>query len=116
LKTSLQGLKNVRKVNKSVWMGKSAIQIKFVGDFDAIVEQADGTKKRASIKDIQVAPDAGCNLLSLTKLLRQGYKLYGDNEGLEPQKAAFLSSSTKLWMLVVDTCLEFNSSLTLQTR
>ena len=70
-------------------MGKSAIQIKFVGDFDAIVEQFDGTKKRATIKDIRVAPDAGCNLLSLTKLLKQGYKLYGDNEGLEASKGSF---------------------------
>jgi hypothetical protein len=82
LKTSAEGLKNIRKVKSMVKMGSSSVSIDFVGDYDAVIEQTDGTRTKVTIRDVRVAPGAGCNLLSLTRLMKQGYAITGDETGL----------------------------------
>ena len=90
-------------------MGKSSVDVKFVGDHECTVEQIDGTQQSVLIKDIHVAPDAGCNLLSLAKLLKQGDKLCGDDNSLKATRGKFFPLLlTKLWKPEVDSCLVCN--------
>ena len=63
-------------------MGQLSIKILFQGDYECEVHQTDGTVTRVVLKDVQVAPGAGCNLLSLTRLLNNGYELKGNQKGL----------------------------------
>ena len=37
---------------------------------------------KAVLRDVRVAPGAGCNLFSLTRLLKNGYELKGDQAGM----------------------------------
>ena len=63
-------------------MGQSSVKILFQGDYECEAHQNDGTMKKVVLKDVRVAPGAGCNLLSLTRLLNNGYNLRGDKNGL----------------------------------
>ena len=82
IKTDSTGLTNLRKVSKTVQMGQSSVKILFQGDYECEAHQTDGTVKKVVLKDVRVAPGAGCNLLSLTRLLNNGYELKGNQKGL----------------------------------
>ena len=82
IKVNTQGMTNLRRVNKSVRMGQSSVKILFQGDYECKARQIDGTIRKVILRDVRVAPGAGCNLLSLTRLLDLGYKLHGDKQGL----------------------------------
>ena len=89
IKTDTIGLTNLRKLNGSVKMGRSTVKIDFQGDYPCYAEQIDGTTHKMILKDVRVAPGAGCNLLSLTKLLNNEYNLQGNSKSLKATKGKF---------------------------
>ena len=82
IKVDSTSLTNLQKVSKTVRMGQSSVKILFQGDYECKVHQTDGTVKKVVLKDVRVAPGAGWNLLSLTRLLNNGYDLKGNQKGL----------------------------------
>ena len=82
IKVDSTGLTNLQKVSKTVRMGQLSVKILFQGDYKCEAHQTDGTVKKVVLKDVRVVPGAGCNLLSLTRLLNNGYDLKGNQKGL----------------------------------
>jgi hypothetical protein len=89
IKTDTIGLTNLRRMTGNVKMGKSAVKIDYQGDYTCYAEQKDGKRQKVVLKDVRVAPGAGCNLLSLTKLLNSGYNIQGDKKSLKATKGKF---------------------------
>ena len=82
IKTDSACLTNLQKVNKTVCTGQLSVKILFQGDYEYKGHQTDSTIKKVVLKEVQVTPGAGCNLLSLTRLLNNGYNLKGNKKGL----------------------------------
>ena len=102
IKMDNMALANLQKVSKTVKMGQLFVKVLFQGDYECEAHQTDGTIKKVVLKDVRVAPGAWCNLLSLTRLLNNGYNLKGNQQGL-----------TAIWckiMITFDQTIQARSS------
>ena len=79
-----QGLVNTRtaKQNESVTMGNKMVEkAQIIGDLHGAVCDKYGTvKTKTVLQDVAYVPTSGYNLFSLTKAMKSGWELRGDNE------------------------------------
>jgi hypothetical protein len=80
------GFENVRSATKGdeVTMGNKAVEkAKLVGDLPGQICDQHGTvMSSGTLTGVTLLPNSGYNLFSLTKMMNQGWKLFGDEEAL----------------------------------
>ena len=81
---------NIRKVSatNSVTMGNKEVdQVTKVGDIrGTLCNQYGQSLKETTLTDVACVPTGGLNLLSISRILKQGWKLVGDSKALKIKK------------------------------
>ena len=66
---------------------RSSIKATKIGDLSAVMCDKHGNEKNiVKVKDLTVMPTTKFNLLGISKRLREGWKLYGDNDSISLKK------------------------------
>ena len=76
LTNNKHNLMNLRTINESIKMGNGDVsEVIAMGDLYGTILTKNGKEKKITLKDVKYAPGLMCNLISLTKCLKQGLKI-----------------------------------------